>query len=263
MSYIINQGPLPFDGEKVDPGDFLEAWVGGTDIFNLDAGAFKNGTAQFVWSQSEAPRVDQRYLGMLWFKRGDGRLYMWDKPDSPSQLTFSDANWTCLSGRRELWCFASNGPILPGMMCLNTQNTNLSLTTDLMTYGGGYTSMEHCRPIWSVWAPAAFAILYNHTPELMLIASETAQSGTLFRAVEVGFVDIWAASGETGAATFLGVNESLSDGHFHTVIGTCGSACAFIPFVDTVDSSASAPDGAWLRPVFKHLGPFLGGASTR
>lgn len=263
MALDVVQGTLPYDQEKVDPAAFLEAWINGTRVWNLPAGAFKGGTIQFVVSTTEAPPLAERFAGLLWFARGEGRLYIWDKPDAPSALTFSDVNWICLSDRRELWCWCAEGTIPLGAPCkfLETNNT---VATDLITNSDQSVRSNndpYPRPLWRVHSASNGSGATNTLSDVCFVARETGQSGGLFRVVELGICNILCSSGETGNQGAMVVDETRP-GMWWRRDPTCGSLCPLMAMAECLDSSATAPAGEWLRPVFKHQAPLLGIAST-
>jgi hypothetical protein len=255
----ITQGPLPPDGSIVDPGVFLEAWIAGTQVYDLPAGAFKGGQLQFVWSQSEAPALADRYIGLLWFKRGEGRLYQWDSPDLPSNPTFSDVGWIALSDRREIWCRAAC-PVALGAPC-SFLYTNYSGAADLIHNPATVDQEANPRPIWSVHSHSSPSGASNTLSEMVLVALDTAPTGTLFKCVELGFVDAIFGSGVTGAGGVAGLHET-SRGWFLRDDPTCGTFVRYMPIAQTLDSSASSPASEWLRPIYKHSMPIIGLAAV-
>ncbi len=77
MPLIINQGPLPQDGDRVAADIFLEDWVRGTTIGGLDANSFRT-SINLIASQTDTPTSRR---GLLWFKRGEGTLYIREEVD--------------------------------------------------------------------------------------------------------------------------------------------------------------------------------------
>lgn len=251
MALQITQGTLPADGAEVDPATFLETWIGGVNVWNFPPGVFKGGTLQFVWCQSEAPRADERFAGLLWFKRGEGRLYMWDQPDLPSTLTFADAGWVALSDRKELWCYARE-PIPYGAPVHLSTYQECYVTSDDQYMTGECNP----RPIWVVDRYGS-TTASNYVQPLNWVAMESADSGTLFRVCDLGFCDILCPSGESGNHGTMVLDEK-DIGAWHRIDPTAGSACRYMPLAQTVDSSATDPGAEWVRPVFKHQMPFIG-----
>lgn len=89
MPLKITPGDLPKDGEGLgpNPGTVLEAFVENTVIENIDAENFVERAGSFYVSGTDPPGT--RAPGMLWFARGDGRLYMWhtQMPSAASTAT--------------------------------------------------------------------------------------------------------------------------------------------------------------------------------
>jgi hypothetical protein len=126
----VSPGPIPKDGEGITPDVDLPAMVNGTSISNLEKEQFVNTWAPFVVSATDAPASAVRTPGMIWFKQGEGRFYMWN-----TQLPIVSAGnagvfflegetgaaWQCISDRKEIYCRCWNdstkrpaGANLPG-----------------------------------------------------------------------------------------------------------------------------------------------------
>lgn len=264
MAITITQGPLPADGSLVDPSIFLAAWINGTTVVNLPGGAFVGGSLQFVVSSTDVPALAERTVGLLWFARGEGRLYKWDRPDLPSGLTYSNADWIPLSDRRMLWGRAATDVALgaPVVFAAPSAASNSDFVT---TTAGTVGEAPPCRPIWAFTTGSGVSgglnPQANRVSEANFIAYETALSGTLFRAVELGFITALMGSGETGTAGVACIDDTRFWGYVRRD-PTAGSLCAFMPIAECTDSSATNPGTVWLRPVFKHVAPMIGTAST-
>lgn len=122
MALDITPGPLPDDGQAVDVSPDLTAFVEGTTFDNFDLDNFTNTWTPFLISQTEPPAAAFRRPGTLWFKRGEGRLYMWttalpssativgpdvgaDPPVATGEVVWPapGADWVSLSDRREVY----------------------------------------------------------------------------------------------------------------------------------------------------------------
>lgn len=92
--FILSDGPI----ERSDLKKFVES----VNITELDAANF--GAVGLAVSQTEAPTELSR--GTLWFKRGDGRLYLFDNTfysDQSFDSAYSgDGRWVCMSDRKEI-----------------------------------------------------------------------------------------------------------------------------------------------------------------
>lgn len=122
MSLIINQGPLPNDGDVVHPETFLETWVNNTTVAGLDEGAlFFNLT--IVVSATTAPEPRR---GLLWFERGAGKLYIRESldrgaakyttkdywvPIAPMRAVFYEGGSTSQKGGAASYDVGSSGPL--------------------------------------------------------------------------------------------------------------------------------------------------------
>jgi hypothetical protein len=261
MSIIVTQGPLPNDGDTADPATFLESWISGTTIANLGVDAFKGGNVQWVYSQTDAPALADRFVGMLWFKRGDGRLYIWDNAESPSQLTFSDANWMPVSERRELWVQTMN-PVQKGqamtMYDPGTQATAYPCIMTIEDQSGVNTAEFWQRPLWRVdpvWTSSSLV-------EFVVVAKESAASGALTRAVELGVVDMLCESGSTLAAGPMHLMEGVAatGNYFYRDDPTQGSQSGRMVIAEALTSGPTGYtlNAPFLRPGFLHIMPLLG-----
>lgn len=273
----ITQGPLPANGEAVDPSTFLEAWVSGTEVFGLDAGSFKGGTLDFIASSTNPPELSARRPGMMWFARGEGRLYVWDQNNLPSGASTADerlVNWLSISDRRDIWLKAIDVDVVVPGTNVQLAQSGVSNTEHEMVGGPTPGAMFDQPPFRVRWAATAFNAEGNplnesnvadgQLCEVNFVALESAASGEMFRAVEMGFCTVRMAPGEPGEAGPLLVNESASetqwyirqDPHLGGLSNTTGNQ--FLAFA--TDSSASNPASDWLRPAFKYVLPPVGTA---
>jgi hypothetical protein len=274
---IINQGPLPNDGVSFSPSIALPAWITGTQVYGLGATAFKGGSLQFVYSQTDPPATNTRTYGMLWFRRGDGRTYVWDNPFMPSQTGTSDAtaNWMCISDRRDIWMRANDvQPGEPLQLGVLPSNAGYFVATNNAQWNDPAKPLD---PTWRLlWHGTKFSEsnsrLGNYAPNfvtpLWFISLDTAVSDAnkkLVRCVEIGFCNVLCVSGSTGTAGELGLPESSGFtatmkrtfqrlSYYESVYsGQSDSARAGMHsfFCHAIDSSASNPGDNWLRPAFK------------
>lgn len=268
----IVQGSLPTNGDVVDPSLFLEAWVSGSSIFDMGPGAFKGGTMAFVVSATDPPALQDRQRGTLWFKRGEGRLYLWDQNDLPSGASSADervTNWISISDRRDIWVKATETTFqgTPLQLCHSgASNTEHEVTTGLVTLGADMTY----RVKWAVThragphnsVPVADA-LDGKVSEMLFIALESAASGAMLRAVELGFCNVAMMSGESGVAGPLTVGEIGTETQYFKrldpdILPTTLSGRLFVGFA--TDSSATSYASAGLRPAWKFALPPIGTA---
>lgn len=255
----VQQGPLPYDNSVVDPSTFLEAWIAGTTVWDFGPETFVGGTLQFVISQTEAPAASIRHQGMLWFKRGEGRLYMWDKPDLPSGLTFSDTDWVAVSDRREMWVYVIGNAPKGAPLTFRDQPATATQTetAGFITATSQQGPFDNpVRPIWVMDTASNGSGATNKFTEVIFIAMDTATSGTLIRAVELGFCDGLFISGATGAAGAVVIDDNVP-GWFGRIDPTCGSACRYMPIAECGQSYAD-PVTEGTRRIFKHMMPLIG-----
>jgi len=270
MAWTVSHGPLPSDGASVDPAVDLEAWIAGTQVFGLDYASFRGGTLQFVYSMSEAPATSARFPSMLWFKRGEGRLYIADQNNLPSGASSAEArvrNWISISDRKDIWLQAVE-PIEVGCpIQLAFSDSNVSEHTP----NGSGSENTYFDPFWRVnWdvtkmqspneagTPPGVNSANNRVTDLWFVALESADSGGVFRAVELGFCDVLMGSGASGTAGEIGINETASNtmwyqrqSYYLAALALSGSNDGYLFNAFAVDSSATNPGQPWLRPAFK------------
>lgn len=297
MSTIIH-GPLPNDGDSVDPSVFLEAWINGsvlTDLTSTEFGSSKGtegvpaeGQTGFIVSQTDPPATSVRFAGLFWFERGAGRLQMWDDLDQPSQLTSASgasfpeiwhngADWLSMSERRELWVL-SKEPISQGAMCFLVTNSRTFHV--ISTYSGSNYTFAHptefgtgnrmmtpqpSRAYWAVTSQPPVTAEAGEVTEVSFVALESAASGTFFRVAEWGFVDLLAHSGTTGSGALGYVSGSgASESSFlFPGVATQTTNPGRMPICWMTDSSATVPTDVWLRQGFKQNYPPWGIARRR
>lgn len=195
------------DGQVVDPSVDLEAWVSGIHVSDLPVGAFRGSTLQFVVSASDAPATDERHDGMLWFKRGEGRLYRWDGPGIGSDYYTAVRDWICLSDRRELWVLPT-ATALKGCGMSPTYDTHpthigddMILTNSNETLSWGEMAF---RPIWGMWPWAGeCCATLPYACGFFMIARDTGTTEAPFIAIEHGFCDVYMESGHTSAGGWM------------------------------------------------------------
>jgi hypothetical protein len=263
MSLTFNQGPLPNNFTPVDPSSFLEAWIAGTTVFGLGPGAFKGSQLQFVTSDSVAPDLNHRTPGMLWFKRGDGRLYIWDKYDLPSSDSNGSAtvvDWLSISDRKDIWGRAVEAMPRGTPFYWAAGATNL---THFFSATGASMAWDPFfgRILWSLSAfglasTAPTGAKTGMCSAMNFVALDTTASGTPVRFCELGFVPMWMASGVTGVGGPLFINFVASNTQFGRVMEytmpTVNSLVGKWGFTGhAVESTATNAGGPYLRTVFK------------
>lgn len=109
----ISPGPIPKDGVGVTPDVDLPAAVNGTEVNNFDQTHFVNTWSPFLFSQTDAPASNIRRPGTMWYKRGEGRLYIWNTQLPIVSSAVIDGflvegepgyGWQCVSDRKEIYC---------------------------------------------------------------------------------------------------------------------------------------------------------------
>lgn len=256
---VVQNVALPQDNTRVDPSTFLEAWVTGIQVYDLPVGAFTGGSLQFIVSSTDAPATNERRNGTLWFKRGEGRLYIWDQ----SQVSGGTKGWLSLSDRRDIWVGNLRHVAPPGTPLTFNESTS---NTELTLHGFETTTVKSpppWRPLWSVFPLTAESDgSLPSLSEFVVITLETATTDGITRACEHGFVDFRMGSGETGA------------GGFARILGGQGGGTGFIDGWSSImtaqseitgmvkgfytDSSATQPGTQWTRPGYLFQNPPIG-----
>jgi hypothetical protein len=216
----VVQGVLPENGAAIDPSTFLEAWIASTQVFELGPEAFK-GSLQFILSQTDPPSMAQRQYSTLWFKRGEGRLYVWDYNDQPlgpteTGLNADRLNWLSISDRRDIWGQAVEA-MPAGTPFYYAYSTNASgFGYNLVTSTGvslGWDG-DQSRILWNLSAmcgPNGTTGLHDAMAQgVMFVALETTVSGGRARFCEHGFCSVYMASGESNVAGPLRVDCQAS-----------------------------------------------------
>jgi hypothetical protein len=253
MPLTVIQGPLPNDFEIIHPDVDLENWINQSEIFGLGLGAFIDtplNSRAFVVAASEAPPIQDSIAGILWFKRGEGRLYRYDQPDSPSTLTFTDKNWVALSDRKDIFVRAARS-VQAGQLLAPVASPSNSDNLPTMTQQGGAVKYG-ARLIWMVASPGSG--VSNRLPGVTWVALEAGSSGALIRVADYGFVDILTGSGDTGAAGTFCQRDAASLAYFAfsevpTQATTFGRAFIGI----TTNSSATVTSDFFLRRAWKFV----------
>lgn len=249
----VIHGPLPQDGDVIHPDVDLESWISQSEIFGLSLGAFVDtplNSRAFVFAGTEPPPTQDRIPGVLWFKRGEGRLYKWDRPDSPSTLTYADVNWVSISDRRDYFFRAAHA-ITAGQYLQFMESPSETQMLATMTEQGAFVKYG-ARWIFPVSSPGSGVT--NSLLGVGFIALDAGNSGALVRCVDWGFCDILTASGDTGAAGILHVNENASLTHFaFTSVPSQATNLGRMPIAFSTTSTPSITSDFFLRPAFKFI----------
>lgn len=257
MALTINQGtpPGPNNLDPVDPATEIEAWVAGTTIFNIPNSAFRGGGLSFVFTQTDPPASAERFNGLLWFKRGEGRLYKWDVPDSPTGLTFTASDWLCLTDRREMWVFTTDAVRQGAVMIPN--GTKDLLTRSPMSAGARNTSrmILQCNEVHSADKQTL--------TEVCFVAMDSRPSNSLVKVTDVGFTSVLMRAGTVGTEGMLYLQDTGAShvGEFYvSSTFTHPTNPGQMHFAIGVGTAGNADAGApWLRAnVFKRIAPPIG-----
>jgi hypothetical protein len=261
MAITVIQGPLPDNHTSVNPSAFLETWISQTQVFGLGSAAFKGGTLQFVYSDSSPPDLNTRHPGMLWFKRGDGRLYIWDQYDQPSSASnTSTVGWLSLSDRRDIWGRAVESMPLGTPFYWAAGATNLthffSATGASMAWDPYFGRIMWSLSAFGLASTAPTGAKTGMCSAMNFVALDTTASGTPTRFCELGFVPMWMASGVTGVGGPLFINYVASNTQFGRVMEytmpTINSLVGKWAFMGhAIESTATDAAGPYLRTVFK------------
>jgi hypothetical protein len=269
MSFTVVQGPLVNDHVAVNPSQFLENWIAGTSVYGLGAGAFKGGTLQFVISSTDPPDLNHRQPGTLWFKRGEGRLYIWDQSDLPSGVSDAGAqnvNWLSLSDRRDIWVQTVEALPAGTPLYFAYSHPQSGTGADLFTETAHSLASADDDPFYgrTLWTMSAFAgpngttgLKSCMTDSVVFTLLDTSSSGAKARAVEFGFCDVLMASGDTGIAGPLAWDATASNTQWFRCLNYTTPSmnsrtakwayCGYI-----MSSSASNPGAPWLRRAYTH-----------
>lgn len=269
MAFTVVQGPLVNDHVSINPSTFLENWISGTSVFGLGSGAFKGNTLQFVVSSTDPPPLNERNPGMLWFKRGEGRLYVWNQfnlPSGPSDTASDVVNWLALSDRRDIWVHTVEA-LTPGApLYFAPLHPQSGTGADLFCPTEESLASEDMDPFYgrTLWTMSAYAgpngttgLKSCMTDAVIFTLLDTSSSGGRARAVEWGFCDVLMACGATGIAGPLAWDATASNTQWFRLLNyttpSLNSITAKWTFCGyAFDSSATVNATPWLRRVYKH-----------
>jgi hypothetical protein len=255
MPLTVIQGPLPFDGEVIHPDVDLENWINQSEIFGLTLGAFIDtplNTRVFSVATTEPPPTQDRLPGVLWFKRGEGRLYKWDKPDTPSGLTFADANWISISDRRDMFVRAAHAIGAGSLVQFHSSPSEVEMLMT-MTEQGAFVKYG-TRWIYPVAHPGSG--VSNRLQGVFFVALDAGNSGALIRVCDWGFCDVLAGSGDTGSAGAFCQRDHASLAYFGFSIGPTQATSLNRAFIGiTTSSSQTVTTDLFARPFFKFISP--------
>lgn len=249
MALTVNQGPRPGPNnlDPVDPATEIEAWVNGTTVFNIPNSAFRGGGLSFVFTSTDPPASADRFPGALWFKRGDGRLYQWSVPDSPSGLTFTSADWVAVSDRRELWVRLTTPVRKGGLLIFNAQQDMLTRQPMSATARNTSRILFDCIEVHRADK--------NTLTEAAFIATDTGASGGLVRAVDIGLTSALMRAGAGGSPGLLYCQDTGAShvGEFFvSSTFTHPTDPGFMHYAIAVDTVTPDASNTWLRSgVFK------------
>lgn len=272
MALTVVQGTLPADGQQVSPSTDLEAWINGTKVYGLDFATFAGSTLQVVYAQSEAPPVALRTRGMLWFKRGEGRLYILDQNDLPSGASSADErviNWLSISDRKDIWMKAVEpiqigDPVQMAFSQSNFEEHQSTIPGDPGYFDPPWRIQWSATKMQSPYGVAPFSdpdpdSVANRATYLWFIALDSAESGAMFRAIELGFCQAYMGSGASNLYGEIGINESESNTMWYQRIdykdalagGASLNTGGYIYNAFLVESNATNYGGPWLANIFK------------
>lgn len=201
---VLETVSIPDLGVAFDPASALEAWVNGIQVTNIPLDSFV-GSVNFVVSATSEPTPRR---GMLWFKRGTGRLYLrYDA--APGNTTWSSNGdiWMQICPNHE-WVGAAVGTVPKGSrVCI------------------GLDKEEQIEAPVSYQSPIAFQPIAlvsgsgdtNYWGHYGGIANDTAVSGAPVVVTEWGFVSARIASGgsDTVRGNFAKVYAFAGEGWHH------------------------------------------------
>lgn len=201
MPLTVAQGPLPANGERVDPALFLEEWINGSSVQGLDQLSF-HASLHFITTQTAEPTGLLSRRGTIWFKRGTGAWYFRDEVDrGDSRYTGSENNmWLAVGPSREIAVEIQNTHSLAGVgMVVGVTDPESDIVSGSAFDQTGFETV-HKRfvPFYRglrVGTQAPTKLLHSN-----LIATTSAYSGLPARAIEWGFALARIASGGSNVA---------------------------------------------------------------
>jgi hypothetical protein len=246
MSKVV-PGFLPPDGTRINVQDVLDTFVGGTRIFDFNVENFADSAMSFMLSQTEAPTAAQLHRGLLWFKRGTGRMYRWVPLPIDSGATGS---WVANSVRREQ-LIQMRHPVVPGEVLwsdpspseykVHAGESTEFLYTKLSGAEHSFTGADS-----NATAAAHWADMKTRPVPPFFVANESVAASNFGVVTELGFVRAqYTGAGQLGCVVD-GVNVPYLTG---LSAGFATESTARI--AELVDSDP----GATQMIVFLHQGP--------
>lgn len=218
MSKVV-PGSLPEDGTRIHVQDTLDAFVGGTRVFDFNVENFTDSSLSFVLSQSEAPTEQQLHRGLLWFKRGEGVMYRWVPRPVGSGATGS---WVASSVRKEM-LVQMRHPVQPGEVLWSDPSPSEYKIHNNEAQNWQYTKwagQEHTFLSASVYTGDSNATAAAHWEDMktrpippFVVANESVAASNFGVVTELGFVQArYTAAGRYGCMRD-GVKESFLYGY--------------------------------------------------
>lgn len=238
----VTPGPLPNNGDRADAAVFVEKFVRETEIDQLTAANFKNTNLTFGIAQTEAPSDPE--FGWMWFKRGEGVLYCYMRPDAG--LFGSRAAWTAVGGRREYWVRAAQTVQLGHIL-----SPACSASSSHLHFGSARS------PIMPFVAEHGTT---NVVGLPLLVAAESGDSGSAIRAVEVGYCDALFEVNQTSTPGLAMMGEDVTTafgraGYLRIQNETNPTSPAAFGWYYVGQVMQSAPTNTLLRKIFKKYRP--------
>ncbi len=201
MPLIISQGPLPNNGDRVDPSTFLEEWINGSSVAGLDALSF-HSSLHFITTQTAEPAGLLTRRGTIWFKRGTGAWYFRDEIDrNDSRYTGSENNmWLAIGPSREIAAEIQNTHSLAGVgMVVTITDPESDIVSGPAFDQTGFAN-GHGRFVPFYRGIRAGTQSPTKITMAALIATTSAYSGLPARAIEWGFASAAISSGGSNVA---------------------------------------------------------------
>lgn len=201
MALIVTQGPLPQNGERVDPTVFLEDWINGTSVAGLNGLSF-HSSLHFVTTQTAEPTELATRRGTIWFKRGTGAWYFKDEIDrNDTRYTGVENNpWLAVGPSREIAVEIQNTHSLAGIgMVAQISDPSADIVggtafdqTGFATVNGRFVPFYRGQRAGTQQPTKVFMGC--------VIATDSAYSGLPVRAIEWGFASAAISSGGSNVA---------------------------------------------------------------
>jgi hypothetical protein len=116
MTLEITPGTLRNEGPGFIPQTHFKGFIETTDVVNFGPEQFErdtNNAIHFIFSATDPPATNSRSRSLLWYRRGDGRMYAWDNAWQDTNASLSVGLWVAVSDRKDLVVRRTDGNTWP------------------------------------------------------------------------------------------------------------------------------------------------------